>query len=140
MLARWCSRRFAVLALPGWLAGAGPSGASPAVQRPLSRRSGPLGGLAEAEHAPDIGAQDPSARVLTPQAADDLSDMLTVVMCSLEQLASLPTTRAARLHVERADAATRRAGQLLWHVAGAERSLDPAAPLSPRSIRETGLG
>ncbi len=50
---------------------------------------------------------------------EDLSDMLTVIMGNLEQLARQPLTPHAAAQVARADLAVHRAGQLLW------RSMDP---------------
>ena len=45
---------------------------------------------------------------------EDLSDILTVVMCCLEQLARQPLTQTAQRQVARAKAATSRFGPLLW--------------------------
>ena len=50
---------------------------------------------------------------------EDLSDILTVVMCCLEQLARQPLTQTAQRQVARANAATSRFGPLLWQLVDA---------------------
>ena len=69
-------------------------------------------------------AGESALTVLTPQAADDLIDMLTVVMCCLEQLARQPLTQTAQRQVARSSAAMSRSRQLLWQPVGAT-SLGP---------------
>lgn len=58
----------------------------------------------------------------TPDLADGLSDVLTVIMISLERLETQALTREAFIEVARANTAVKRAAQLLW------RMLDKAQP------------
>ena len=67
-----------------------------------------------------------AAGALTPQGVEDLSDTLTIVLCSLERLAREPLTQAAQHQLAQASAATCRSGEILWQAGGA-RSLVPVA-------------
>ena len=91
---------------------------------------GPAAGLPQAVPGDVLGYREAGGTApggLTPQGMEDLSDMLTIVLCSLERLAREPLTQAAQHQLAQASAATSRSGEILWHAVGA-RSLGPATP------------
>ena len=75
--------------------------------------------------------------LLTPQAADGLGDMLTVVLVSLEQLAGQALTQRASRQVARADTAAHRAGEMLWQALDADVRRDAACLPSPALPHES---
>ena len=116
------SSRLAILTLSGGLLGqprlvpgpAAPVQAAPADATPI-----------DAGRPDGVGAGVPAD--LTPQEVEDLSDLLTIVLWSLERLAREPLTQAARNQLDQAGAATFRSGEILWQAAGT-RSPAPAGP------------
>lgn len=82
------------------------------------------------------GAGERAPGALMRQAAEGLGDMLTVLMCSLEQLNRQPMTPRANHLLACADIAACRAGQLLWQALDAGEGAGPAVPPGPASCME----